>query len=106
MSRPIRQFVLLAPHQRDLSRSRRKRFRSPSAYYKNAVHESLRQLPESRCWRLLEMHSRAAFPLRPESECERPHAGIARHQGQHVLSSRRSGDQANHAGPIEARHSV
>ena len=41
MSRPIRQSVRLAPHQRDLSHSRRKRFRSPSSYYKNAVHESL-----------------------------------------------------------------
>jgi hypothetical protein len=44
--------------------------------------------------------------LRSESERERPHAGIARHQGQHVAPSRRTGDQANHAGPIEARQSV
>ena len=46
------------------------------------------------------------LPLRPESECERPHARIARHQGQHVPSSCRTGDEANHARPIEARHSV
>ena len=44
--------------------------------------------------------------LRSESERKRPHAGIARHQGQHVPSPRRTGDQANHAGRIEARHSV
>ena len=37
---------------------------------------------------------------------ERPHAGIARHQRQHMPPSRRTDDQANHAGSIEARHSI
>ena len=44
--------------------------------------------------------------LGSEGECECPHAGIARHQGQHVPSSRRTGNQTNHPGPIEARHSI
>jgi hypothetical protein len=48
----------------------------------------------------------AAELLRAEREGKRPHAGIARHQRQHVPSPRRTGDQANHAGPIKASHSI
>jgi hypothetical protein len=44
--------------------------------------------------------------LRSESECERSGARIARDQGQHVPSPRRTGHQAKHAGPVEARHAV
>ena len=44
--------------------------------------------------------------LGSESEGKRTHARIVRHQRQHVASSRRTGDQANHAGPIEVRHSI
>jgi hypothetical protein len=54
----------------------------------------------------LSTESQSAKLLGPEGEGEHPHAGIARHQGQHVPSSRRSGDQPNHAGPIEAGHAV
>lgn len=54
----------------------------------------------------LSTESQTANLLGPEGEGEHPHAGIARDQGQHVPSSRRAGDQTNHAGPFDARHSV
>jgi len=50
--------------------------------------------------------SSGSLSLGSKRERERPDAWVARQQGQHVPSSRRTGDQANHAGTIEARDSV
>jgi len=55
---------------------------------------------------LLSSTSRAAALLRAEREGKRAYAGVVRHQCQHVTSSRRTGDQANHSGSIKSRHSV
>jgi hypothetical protein len=48
----------------------------------------------------------AAELLRTEREGKRTHARVVRHQRQHVVSSRRTRDQANHARPIEVCHSI
>jgi hypothetical protein len=37
---------------------------------------------------------------------ERTHARVVRHQRQHLVSSRRTRDQANHTRPIEVCHSI
>jgi hypothetical protein len=49
---------------------------------------------------------RATGPLWTERERKRTHARIVRDQCQHVPSSRRTGDQPNHSGPIEAGQSI
>ena len=49
---------------------------------------------------------RTAQLLPTKREGKRTHARAVRHQRQHVVSSRRTRDQANHARPIEACHSI